>query len=94
MIVGTVMKREWESMMIDDLFALREQIMRCSVSKLRAKKGELERRLQQLNQQSKLVEKVKRGLPGLLMSLGHFGCAWTLLPLVSKSLSSEFRPFD
>ena len=76
-----------------DLFALREQIMRCSVSKLRAKKGELERRLQQLNQQSKLVEKVKRGLPGLLMSLGHFGYAWTLLPLVS-SLNSEFRPFD
>ena len=67
-----------------DPFALREQIMRCSVSKLRAKKGELERRSQQLNQQSKLVEKVKRGLPGLLMSLGHFGCAWTLLPLVSS----------
>jgi hypothetical protein len=53
-------------------------------AKLRAKKVELERRLKQLNQQSKLIETVKPGLPGLLMTFGHCGCAWKLLPLVSN----------
>jgi hypothetical protein len=77
MIVGTSMKSEWESMTIDDLFALREQMQEVLSEKLKAKKVELERRLQQLNQQSKR-------LPGLLMTLGHCGCAWTLLPLVSS----------
>jgi hypothetical protein len=74
------MKSEWESMTIDDLFALREQMQKVLSAKLKAKKVELERRLRQLNQQSKLIETVKPGLIGLLMSLGH----WKLLPLVSS----------
>ena len=78
------MQSEWECMTIDDLFALREQMQEVLSAKLKAKKVELERRLQQLNQQSKLIETVKPGLTGLLMSLGHCGCAWKLLPLVSN----------
>jgi hypothetical protein len=49
-------------------------------AKLKAKKVDLERHLQQLNQQSKLIETVKSGLPGVLMTFGHCGLAWTLLP--------------
>ena len=77
------MKSEWESMTIDDLFALREQMHEVLSAKLRAKKGELERRLQQLNQQSKLIETVKPGLPRLLMTIGHCGLAWKFLPFLS-----------
>lgn len=51
-------------MTIDDLFALREQMHDVLSAKLKAKKVELERRLKQLNQQSKLIETVKPGLPG------------------------------
>jgi hypothetical protein len=75
---------EWDSMTIDELFALREQMQEVLSATLKAKKVELERRAQALNQQSRLMEKVKSGLPGLLMILGHDGCAWTLLPLVSS----------
>jgi len=71
-------------MTIDDLFALCEQMQEVLSSKLKVKKVELERRLQQLNQQSNLIERVKPGLPGLLMSVGHCGFAWKLLPLVSN----------
>ena len=71
-------------MTIDDLFALREQMHEVLSATLKAKKLELERRLQQLNQQSKLIETVKPGLQGLLLSFGHCGCAWKLLPLVSN----------
>ena len=78
---------EWESMTTDDLFALREQMHEVLSAKLRAKKVELERRLKQLNQQSQLIQTVKPSLRGVLMSFGHYGLAWTLLPLVSKSLS-------
>jgi hypothetical protein len=78
------MMSELESMTLDDLFALREQVREVLSAKLRAKKVELDRRLIQLNQQSKLIETVKPGLTGLLMSLGHCGCAWKLLPLVSN----------
>ena len=78
------MQSEWECMTIDDLFALREQMQEVLSAKLKAKKVDLERRLQALNQQSKLIETVKPGLTGLLMSLGHCGCAWKLLPLVSN----------
>jgi len=84
MIVGRIMKGEWESMTIDDLFALREQMQEVLSAKLKAKKVELERRLQQLNQQSKLIETVKPGLSGLMLSFGHCGCAWKFLPLVSN----------
>jgi hypothetical protein len=78
------MQSEWESMTIDDLFALREQMQEVLSAKLKGKKVELERRLRQLNQQSKLIETVKPGLSGLLMTFGHCGCAWKLLPLVSN----------
>ena len=81
------MNGEWESERVDELFALHEQMAAVLRARLVAKKGALERRLQQLNQQSKLIETVKPGLTGLLMSLGHCGCAWKLLPLVLKSLS-------
>ena len=75
---------EWESMTIDDLFALREQMREMLSAKLKAQKVELERRLQILNQQTKLFETVKPGLSGLLMTFGHCGWAWKLLPLVSS----------
>ena len=78
------MKSEWESMTINDLLALREQMQEVLSAKIKAKKVELERRLRQLNQQSKLIETVKPGLSGLLLSFGHCGCAWKLLPLVSN----------
>ena len=81
---GRGMNGEWESMTVDELFALHEQMAVVLRARLVAKKGALERRLQQLNQQSKLIETVKPGLTGLLMSLGHCGCAWKLLPLVSN----------
>lgn len=47
------MKSEWEFMTVDDLFALREQMQEVLSAKLKAKKVELDRRLQALNQQSK-----------------------------------------
>ena len=50
-------------------------------AKLKAKKVDLERRLQA---QSKLIEKMKPGLQGLLLTFGHCGCVWKLLPLVSN----------
>ena len=57
------MQSEWECMTIDDLFALREQMQDVLSAKLKAKKVELERRLQQLNQQSTILDAVKPGLP-------------------------------
>jgi hypothetical protein len=45
-------KSQWESMTVDELFALREQMQEVLSIKLRAQKAELERRLQMLNQQS------------------------------------------
>jgi hypothetical protein len=44
------MMSEWESMTIDELFALREQTVSVLSAKLVAKKAALERRLDQLNQ--------------------------------------------
>ena len=43
------MKTEWDSMTIDQLFALREQMEEVLSAKLQAKKAELESRLQMLN---------------------------------------------
>jgi hypothetical protein len=54
---------EWESMTIDELFALREQMVAVLSAKLVAKKAVLDRRLQQLNQQSRILVTVKPGLP-------------------------------
>jgi hypothetical protein len=59
LIVGGVMKGEWESMAIDDLFELHEKLQEVLTEKLKAKKVELERRLGQLNQRSKLTERAK-----------------------------------
>ena len=50
------MKSEWECMATDDLFELHEQIVGVLTSRLTAKKVELERRLQRLGQQSKMVK--------------------------------------
>ena len=41
-------KSSWESMTIDDLFALREQVHEILRERLKAKREELERRLQAL----------------------------------------------
>ena len=41
-------KSNWESMTIDDLFALREQVHEIFRERLKAKRAELERRLQAL----------------------------------------------
>ena len=43
------MKSEWEFMTIDQLFALRELMEEVLSAKLKAKKAELESRLQMLN---------------------------------------------
>jgi hypothetical protein len=45
-------KSHWESMTIDELFALREQMQEVLSAKLKAKEAALERRLQSLNQLS------------------------------------------
>jgi len=71
-------------MTIDELFALREQIHEVLVAKLKAKRGELERRSQQINRQVRLLEAVKPGPLGLLLSLGSCDCVSKLLPLVSN----------
>ena len=52
-------KSHWESMTVDELFALREQMQKVLSAKLRAKKAALERRLQSLNQLSNDVETTK-----------------------------------
>jgi hypothetical protein len=75
------MKSEWESLSIDELFALRDLMQEVLSEKLLAKKAALERRLQQLNQQAQTM---KPDLSVLLMTFGHCGCAWNLLPLVSS----------
>jgi hypothetical protein len=53
------MKSEWESMTIDELFALRELMQEVISEKLLARKAALERRLQSLNQLSNDVEATK-----------------------------------
>jgi len=52
-------KSHWESMTVDDLFALREQMQEVLSAKLKAKKAALERRLQSLNQLSNDIEATK-----------------------------------
>jgi hypothetical protein len=53
------MKDEWESMTIDELFTLRELMQDVLSSKLKAKKAELERRLQILQVPSNGIEPTK-----------------------------------
>ena len=57
------MKSKWESMTIDELFALREQMQEVLTAKLLAKKATLERRLQTLNELSSDVSAAKPRLP-------------------------------
>jgi len=56
-------KLHWESMTVDELFALREQMQEILSAKLKAKKADLERRLQILNRQSSSVAAGKARLP-------------------------------
>jgi hypothetical protein len=49
-------KSQWESMTIDELFVLREQMQEVLSARLKAKKVELKRRLQALNQLSSDIE--------------------------------------
>ena len=55
------MKTEWESMTIDELFALRELMQDVLSERLKDKKAELERRLQALAQPSNNVGPTKSG---------------------------------
>jgi hypothetical protein len=52
-------KSHWESMTVDELFALREQMQEVLSAKLKVKKAALERRLQSLNQLSNDIEATK-----------------------------------
>jgi hypothetical protein len=52
-------KSNWESMTIDDLFALREQVQEILRERLKAKRAELERRLQALVPAPTDVESIK-----------------------------------
>jgi hypothetical protein len=56
---GRIMQSEWESMTVDELFKLRELMQDVLSAKLKAKKAELERRLQLLNQPSSDVGSTK-----------------------------------
>ena len=79
-------------MTIHDLFALREQMQEVLSAKLKAKKVELECRLQALNQQSKLIETMKPGLQGLLLTFGHCGCVWSFCRSYQIFELLDFRP--
>jgi len=52
-------KSNWESMTIDDLFALREQVQEILRERLKAKHAELDRRLQALAPAPTDVESIK-----------------------------------
>jgi len=52
-------KSHWESVTVDELFALREQMQELLSAQLKAKKAALERRLQPFNQLSNDVEATK-----------------------------------
>ena len=64
-------KTQWESMTIDELFALREQMQEILNSKLKAKKAEIERRLHQLGQRSKAIK--PDSLSTLVVAFGPVG---------------------
>jgi len=64
-----VMKDEWQSMAIEDLFALHEQMVNVLKAKLFARNTELERRLLMLGRQPKLLGTVKSSPLGLSMAV-------------------------
>lgn len=56
-------KSQWETMTIDELFELRELMQDVLSERLKAKKAEIERRLQILDQPSSGVGPTKFGRP-------------------------------
>jgi hypothetical protein len=52
--------RDWQSMTIDDLLALREEVQETLRERLKAKRAELDRRLRSLGAASVAVESPKR----------------------------------
>ena len=57
------MLSDWESMTIDELFALREEMAAILSAKLMARKTEIEKRLRQLNPSLEDTEREKCGRP-------------------------------
>jgi hypothetical protein len=78
------MKSEWQMMTVDELFDLHELMSAALKKKLITQKALLERRLQKLNQQSKLLPTIKPDLQKNLMVFGSCSCAWKLLPLLAS----------
>ena len=56
-------KSHWESMTVDELFALRDQMLEVLSAMLMVKKAALERRVQSLNQLSNDIEATKPRRP-------------------------------
>jgi hypothetical protein len=54
-------KQNWESMTIDDLLALREQVQEILRARVKAKQAELDRLLRVLAPASTAIESTKRG---------------------------------
>jgi hypothetical protein len=74
MISAGVMKSEWETMTVDDLFELHEQMSSVLRTKLVAQRDALEWRLHQLKEHSRLLAPVNPKLQKLLV----FGSAFIL----------------
>lgn len=77
------MKSEWRMMTIDELFDLHELMSAVLKKKLITKKDLLERQLQKLNQQAKLLPTIKPDLQKNLVVFGSCSGAWKLLPLLA-----------
>ena len=80
---GGIMKSEWHTMTVDELFDLHELMSAVLKKKLITKKDLLERQLQKLNQQAKLLPTIKPDLQKNLVVFGSCSCAWKLLPLLA-----------
>lgn len=78
------MKSEWQMMTVDELFGLHELMSAVLKRKLITEKAVLERRLQKLTQQLKLLPIIKPDLQKNLMMFGSCSCAWRLLPLLAN----------
>jgi hypothetical protein len=78
------MKSEWQRMTVDELFDLHELMSAVLKKKLITQKDVLERRLQKLNQWSKLLPTIKPNLQDNLMMLVFCSYAWKLLPLLAS----------
>ena len=78
------MKSEWQMMTVDELFDLQVLMSDVLKRKMITKRTELKRRLERLNQQSKLLPIIKPDLQKNLMMFGSCSCAWKLLPLLAS----------